>query len=67
MLAVFWNGEVTVFCHDSYGDLIVGDLNELSLEEIWHGEKIEELRERFLKKDYVELICEDCDLSYRIS
>ncbi len=43
---VFSNGEVTCVCAD-HGLINLGNVNESSLEEIWHGEKFEELRASF--------------------
>lgn len=65
MLSVFWDGKVTVCCSDSYGELTVGDLKESGLKEIWNGREIQKLRERFLKKDYGGLVCEDCEDTFR--
>ncbi len=43
---VFSNGEVTCVCAD-HGLINLGNVNESSLEEIWHGDGFEELRASF--------------------
>ena len=40
--------------------LIVADLNKVSLKEGWYGEKMKEMRRRFLEDDLAGTICDGC-------
>lgn len=44
-LAVDWNGDVTACCSDYDGFLVIGNINETSLYELWHSDKMDALRE----------------------
>ena len=58
------DGKVPLCCCDPFGKMILGDLNENSLVEIWQGEKFREIREKLYQKEYgrenIEL-CKECD------
>jgi radical SAM protein with 4Fe4S-binding SPASM domain len=54
------NGDVTS-CHAFY-DLTLGNVNEMSIQEIWQGEKYEQYR-RYLRKHLLP-ICQSCCLFY---
>ncbi|MFX1383569.1 MAG: radical SAM/SPASM domain-containing protein [Promethearchaeota archaeon] len=43
-----YDGKVTLCCRDYDGDLIVGDLKEESLIDIWNGENSEDIRKQHL-------------------
>ena len=60
-LAINWDGEVSVCCVDWNKDLIVGDVNKETIYEVWHGDKLRELRLRHLKGDLKGLQCKVCD------
>jgi len=60
-LAVNWDGEVSVCCVDWNKQLIVGDVKKESIYDIWHGEKVKQLRLRHLKGDLEGLQCKTCD------
>lgn len=63
-LMVYWDGKVSPCCGDCFADIIVGDLREQNISEIWRGEKINRLRNRMFQKKYDGLICEKCEGSY---
>lgn len=57
---IFWNGDVSVCCHDCVnGKLVFGNLKDDDLKTIWNSPKIEFLRECHLSGDF-PLICKDC-------
>lgn len=66
-LIVFWNGDVVPCCLDSYGNLIVGNIRDSSLKEIWQGERLTSLREKLLNKKFEGLICDQCEKTWRYS
>jgi radical SAM protein with 4Fe4S-binding SPASM domain len=44
----------------THDELIVGNINETSLEAIWAGKRMREIRERFLENDLPE-VCSNCN------
>ena len=59
---VLWNGDVTVCgCRDFDGnsELILGNIMENSLVDLWRGEKLEKLRKDFGRGEVPD-ICKDC-------
>jgi len=65
-LVVFWNGNVSPCPQDFFNDLRLGNLNESSFREIWHGKPLVNIREKMKQKKYHDLHpCATCDLLYR--
>ena len=61
-LVIQWDGKVVPCCLDYDGKQEVGDANTQTLQEIWSGESIEELREALLSKELpTEHPCLSCD------
>lgn len=62
-LAVKANGDVTVCCVDWNGQLVVGNVNLESLQEIWAGPRLAELRKVHLAGQRSKLTaCRDCNV-----
>ena len=62
-LAVKANGDVTVCCVDWSGLLTVGNVLESTLQEIWEGPRLRELRETHLSGNRRSLAaCRDCNV-----
>jgi radical SAM protein with 4Fe4S-binding SPASM domain len=67
-LVVFWNGKVSPCPQDSFNNLCLGNLNDSSIREIWHGKPLVNIREKMKYKKYQDLNpCVTCDLLYRDS
>jgi radical SAM protein with 4Fe4S-binding SPASM domain len=67
-LVVFWNGNVSPCPQDFFNNLCLGNLNESSIREVWHGQPLVTLREKMKRKNYQDLHpCATCDLLYRDS
>jgi len=65
-MAIYWNGDMTVCCYDSDADLVIGNINENSIHDVWHSEKYNNLRQKHLEGMIDELpLCKDCELSHR--
>jgi len=61
-LDILWNGDVSFCCLDYDGQLLVGSVKQQSLKEIWHGEKINRFRQRFIKNNYKGIpLCSTCE------
>ncbi len=59
-LDVRWNGEVVPCCMDTYGELIIGDFNTMSYEEVLLSEERQNLKRKLLKGKIDDLICGKC-------
>lgn len=59
---IIFNGDVILCCADWTRSVILGNVKENSLKEIWLGEKITKIRENFLNGNYEMLpeICQNC-------
>jgi radical SAM protein with 4Fe4S-binding SPASM domain len=64
MMTINPKGEVSLCCSDMYTDVLMGNVNEQRLEEIWHNEKFEHYRRTLSEKGRKGLmLCDGC--SYR--
>ncbi len=54
-LNIYWDGKVVPCCLDYDGKYVLGNLNEESLEEIWNGEKMQELRRQHIENDFKKM------------
>lgn len=61
-LYVGYDGQVSACCRDYHGELIVGDLKTASLEQIWNGPKLNDLRDKHAAGDIAALprACQTC-------
>ncbi len=65
-LFVLWDGRVTPCCIDHDAKLVVGDVNQQHLKEIWLSEKMSELRRKHLLNKMEETAdCAKCDRLHR--
>ncbi len=64
-LLVYWDGDVAVCCADYDGSLVIGNVKEKTLEELWRGEAMEGLRARHKRLDFDGLICKTCTANYK--
>ncbi len=63
-LVVFWNGDVTLCCRDYNCSLKLGNINDNSVEEIWMGERMQELRRAHAEGRRREVdVCKHCDMA----
>lgn len=60
-VVVLWNGDVVVCCYDHDGYNIIGNVNESSIADIWHGDRVRELRRQFLERSTTGMpLCGNC-------
>ena len=61
-LNLFYNGDVNPCCGDIDGELVIGNIKDLSVKELWHGKKINRIRKLMTTKVLEELsVCLNCD------
>lgn len=66
-LAIYHNGDVTTCCYDSNGEMVVGNLKSSSIKEIWHSDKMEDIRKKHLKLRFEEFdFCDKCPFTRRM-
>ena len=62
---VMWDGEVTPCCMDDNRYNVMGNVNNESLHDIWHGEVASRFRERHLCGSYGDIeICSKCSFPH---
>lgn len=49
-------------CRDALGDLAVANIKDKSLQEIWNGKDLEEMRNRFYEPDSLPDVCKKCEM-----
>lgn len=60
-LSINWDGTVSACCSDHDNCMIVGDLNERSLKEIWNSKQLDSYRKIIARDDYDSLaLCKNC-------
>lgn len=65
-MVIFWNGNASPCPQDFFNQLYLGNVQETSIREVWHGEPLVELRHKMKTKAYQDLSpCATCDLLYR--
>lgn len=64
-LSIYDDGRVTVCCSDYQGYLVIGKVGEDKLIDLWHGEKLTELRRRHKALDFDGLVCKTCSSTFK--
>ena len=59
-ISVTWEGYLSIENADYENMLIVADLNKVSLKEGWYGEKMKEMRRKFMDDDLAGTLCDGC-------
>ncbi|HEX6715457.1 MAG TPA: radical SAM protein [Pyrinomonadaceae bacterium] len=58
-LVILWDGRVVPCCHDYDGAVVLGDLREQSLDEIWRSAQVK----RFQERNFEYELCQKCAFS----
>jgi radical SAM protein with 4Fe4S-binding SPASM domain len=59
---ITWNGKVVPCCQDWDDNIVLGDLKDNSILEVWNGERMQTMRDAHIKGDRVNYeICQGCD------
>ena len=59
-LSIHADGSVRVCCNDHSGVTNLGNVNDLTIQEMWRHNQIEAYRKKLAKKDYSMPLCVDC-------
>jgi radical SAM protein with 4Fe4S-binding SPASM domain len=63
-MTVLFNGDVIICCHDWNRAIVVGNVKDSSLKEIWNSERMNDIRRAMLGKKYREIdSCKDCSIT----
>lgn len=57
---ITWDGRVIPCCFDKDADYVMGNLNEQSFRQVWHGEKFRDFRMKILSGREKIPICRNC-------
>ncbi len=61
-MIINYNGDIAFCCMDFNSTIVLGNIMEQTIEEIWHSEKMEKLRKLHLQGRYNEIpICRTCN------
>lgn len=60
-LYILQNGDVSACCRDFHGDFIIGNIEQQSLADIWHGAPLNQLRNDHINRNLENLdLCKNC-------
>jgi radical SAM protein with 4Fe4S-binding SPASM domain len=60
-LAISWNGDVAMCCNDWIPQIVLGNIDEKSIYDIWHGEKLNYIRDLHRQMKFEKIsVCKDC-------
>ena len=61
-LSINWNGDVTACCADFDGEMVIGNVLNESLKDVWNGKKHMEICDILKKKEYDKIkFCSTCE------
>jgi radical SAM protein with 4Fe4S-binding SPASM domain len=60
ILNIFWNGQVSSCCHDALGDMVLGNIQDDSLKNLWNSKPAHEFRRKHIENDLEGTICDSC-------
>jgi radical SAM protein with 4Fe4S-binding SPASM domain len=64
VMTVTWNGDVVPCCYDYDAKMVLGNMGEQSLSDIWNGEKLQSIRGEFIANRVTNPLCRHCEKLY---
>ena len=62
-LVVYWDGNVVLCCADMFSQSSIGNLREQSIQEIWAGTVMSEMRKKMAERKRFDIkLCTNCDI-----
>jgi radical SAM protein with 4Fe4S-binding SPASM domain len=62
---VLWDGAVVPCCNDYNGTIILGNINDSSLKQIWGSDRLKNLRRRQVRGSFDYAVCRTCGFNNR--
>lgn len=60
---ILFNGDVIVCCHDWNRKVVIGNIQESSLEQVWNSDRLNQIRGLIIRKKYAQIeSCRECSL-----
>jgi len=64
-MVISWNGDVPLCCNDYENRIVLGNVKEQSISEIWGGDKLEKIRQWHINSNFEKIsICKECEYNY---
>jgi radical SAM protein with 4Fe4S-binding SPASM domain len=64
-MVISWNGDVPLCCNDYGNRMILGNINDQSIKEIWGGDKLRKIRELHKGGEFEKInICAQCEYNF---
>lgn len=64
-MVISWNGDVPLCCNDYEGKIILGNVSNETIEQIWSGAKLAKIREKHKKGLFNKIsLCRNCEYNY---
>lgn len=61
-MVIDWNSDVVLCCDDYSHQVVLGNLKNQTIKEIWEGDKLRKIRECHVKRDFHKLpLCKNCN------
>ena len=61
VITVHWNGNITACCGDNDEEMLLGNLENMTIEECWHSDKEKMFRDILVERQYEKLpLCKTC-------
>ncbi|HAX75713.1 MAG TPA: hypothetical protein DCY88_07740 [Cyanobacteria bacterium UBA11372] len=60
MLVIKASGDIVICCADMYGDIVLGNIEQASLEEIWFSDRFRSIRKKLNQSRVGLELCEKC-------
>ncbi|MFH1888555.1 MAG: radical SAM protein [Candidatus Omnitrophota bacterium] len=62
---ILYNGDVALCCNDFDGRIIIGNVKERSIRDIWSGERLGGIRREHIRRNFGAVnVCKDCNYNY---
>jgi MoaA/NifB/PqqE/SkfB family radical SAM enzyme len=63
-MMIAWDGEVRMCCGDWLGEIVLGNARESTIYDLWHGEKVSEVRKLHAEGRFNEIpVCSRCEVN----
>lgn len=60
-MTIQWDGKVCLCCLDYEGEVILGDIKEASIRQVWHNKELQRIRQAHLDNRFGEIpLCDRC-------